>query len=219
MKKMKKDPLSISTSLVLNLNLLRENVEYNINEVKSLRNLENHWKTIHKYIKMFKIIKEYCPKIELNDSKFIIKDSELYKRLDQVEQFILYLSNNNSIGPESAIEIPEEFDIEQISESEEYLYKRTDDGKFYLTKSGNNIFRLIKQNLSEVIFQEKSFDELFPYEYEEINVFFHDFKIDSTEGTEISREYNIDCSNIYSGNIEVNVISERENTTEQEVIV
>jgi len=163
----KKDPLSIASSLLLNLNLLREGVEYNINEIKSLRNIENHWKTIQKYLKMCKMIKDYFPVIEMHNSKLIIKYSELYRRLDQSERFILYLYNNDARDSESAVSIPEGFQIEELSAREDYLYKRTGENKFYLTKSGIGIFRLIKENLTELIFQEKSFDELFPHKIEE----------------------------------------------------
>ncbi|MFO8020803.1 MAG: hypothetical protein R6U96_19425 [Promethearchaeia archaeon] len=161
---MKKDPLGIATSLVYHLNLLRENVEYNINELKNLRNIENHWKTIQKYLKMFKIIKKYCPQIELNESKLTIKESELYKRLNPKERLILYLFNEGAKNADTAVEIPNEFQTEELGESEGYLYKRTEENKFHLTRSGLNIYRLIKQNWSKVIYQKESFNDIFPYE-------------------------------------------------------
>ncbi len=210
---MKKDPLSIATSLVFNLNLLRESTEYNINEIKSLRNLENHWKTIKKYIKMFQIIKEYCPEIELNNSNLTIRKSKLYQRLDPVERFILYLFNNEAIDPESAVNCPKEFKIEEINESKGYLYKQTGKNKFFLTKSGKNIFRLIKQNLSEIIFQQKSFNDLFPYQGENINnerensiYISHNNEESSSEKINYSNRYLLDPTishDTYSGKLNI----------------
>ncbi|MGV9174238.1 MAG: hypothetical protein ACOC35_16950, partial [Promethearchaeia archaeon] len=135
---MKKDPLGIATSLVYHLNLLREDVEYNINELKNLRNIENHWKTIQKYLKMFNIIKKSCPQFELNDSKLTIKESELYSRLNPKERLILYLYNEGAKNAKTAVEIPNEFRTEEIGESEGYLYKHTEKNRFHLTKSGLN---------------------------------------------------------------------------------
>ena len=43
MIKIKRDPLSITISLIYNLNLLEENKEYNINEIKGLTDLKNEY--------------------------------------------------------------------------------------------------------------------------------------------------------------------------------
>ncbi|MBD3212946.1 MAG: hypothetical protein GF311_10090 [Candidatus Lokiarchaeota archaeon] len=224
---MKKDPLSIATSLVFNLNLLREGIEYNINEIKSLRNLENHWNTIQKYIKMLNIVKKFSPEFELKDSKIIIRHSELYRRLDQVERFILHLSNIDAEEPESAIELPEEFDIEKIEESEGYLYDRIGENKYYLRKSGKNIFRLIKENLSELIFQNKSWDDIFPFDSETTSSEEGGVIINLSDQMDYYNEFidiglpmdeKIEVKNIFSGHLTIPDINGVNNSGEIELL-
>ena len=159
--KIKKDPLSIVISLIYNLNLLEENREYNINELKFITGLDNHWITIKKYLKIFKLIQNYCPQIELKGSKLRIINSKIYKRLGEKEKFILYLFNNHAISPDNAIEIPKEFDLSIISESINYLFKKTEENKFYLTESGLELYKYFKKDISDLIYNHKEIDEIF----------------------------------------------------------
>lgn len=169
MIKIKQDPLNISISLMFSLNLLEENRDYNINEIKSLSHLTHHWITIQKYLKIFNTIQKYCPKFELNGSKLKILESKIYQRLSEKEKFILYLYNNQAFDDKSAIHIDHDFNTIKISETIGYLYEKTDDNKFYLKKSGLNKYNLIKQNLIELIYSEKDLDEVFkPIEYIEL---------------------------------------------------
>ena len=159
MIKIKKDPLSIAISLIYNLNLLEEEKDYNIHKLKFITTLENHWITIQKYLTMFNLIQRYCPKIELNGSKLRIIKSEIYRRLNDKEKFILHLYNNQAKDPEHAISI--NFDISSISNSIGYLYKKTEDNKLYLTESGLEIYRYLKKDLSDLIYNNKEIDEIF----------------------------------------------------------
>lgn len=159
--KIKKDPFAISLSLVFNLNLLEEGKEYNINELKFLTLLDNHWITIKKYLKIFNLIQEYCPEIELKDSKLKIKKSKIYERLSAKEKFIIYLYNRKAFDDNSAVPITKEFTVPEIYESLNYLYKKTNDNRFYLTKSGINHYNFFKNSLSDLIYNEKKINEVF----------------------------------------------------------
>jgi len=159
--KIKKDPLTIAISLIYNLNLLEEEKDYNIHELKFITTLENHWITIQKYLQMFNLIQRYCPKIELNGSKLRIIKSEIYRRLSNKEKFILHLYNNQAKDSEHAVNLSIDFDISSISNSIGYLYKKTEDNKFYLTKSGLEMYRYLKKDLSDLIYNNKEIDEVF----------------------------------------------------------
>ncbi len=161
MFKIKKDPLSIAISLIYNLNLLEEEKYYNIHELKFITNLENHWITIQKYLQMFNLIQKYCPKIELKGSKMRITKSEIYRRLNDKEKLILYLFNNQAIDIEHAINLPIDFDISSISESIDYLFKKIENDKYYITKSGLEIYRYLKKDLSDLIYNNKEIDDIF----------------------------------------------------------
>lgn len=163
---MKRDPLDLTISLLFNINLLEKDETYNISELKNLRNLDFHWNTISKYLKMFKIIQDYCPKFEILDSKLHIINTKLYDRLNNKERFILYLFNRGAISRDKAIEISTKFPrSKEIQQSIGLLYEKIDSGKYYLNKAGLDIYRSIKQNLADLIFNEKKIDEIFPYSY------------------------------------------------------
>ncbi len=156
-----KDPLNITMSLILNLNLLEEDKEYNINEIKSLKNIDRHWITIQKYFTIFNLIQNYCPKIQINGSKFKIIESEIYNRLNDKEKFIMHLTNKKAFNPDSAIKIPHNINLPKISKSIGFLFKKTDDNRFYITKSGLNIYASLKQSISDLIYNEKDIDNVF----------------------------------------------------------
>ncbi len=158
---MKKDPFDIIISIIYSLNLLEENREYNINELKSITVLDRHWLTIQKYLKIIEKIQKYCPNIEFDDSKLIINDSKIYKRFSEKEKFIIYLFNQGALNSENAVPIHDDIDFSEISGSINYLYNKTEDNRFYLKESGLNIYRLIKQNLSDLIFNDKKIDDVF----------------------------------------------------------
>jgi len=164
---MKRDPLNIALSLIYNLNLIEENRELNINNFKSLRDIANHWNTIKKYLKIFQLVQKYCPDFEISDSKIKVVYSEIYNRLSVKEKLILYLMNNNAFSEESAVQIGENFNETDILDSIDYLYQRTENEKYYLRKSGIDKYKLIEQNLSDLIYNEKEIDEVF--EQEEID--------------------------------------------------
>ncbi len=159
MIKIKKDPLTIAISLIYNLNLLEEDKDYNIHELKFITALENHWITIQKYLQMFNLIQRYSPKIEFNGSKLRVTKSEIYRRLNNKEKFILHLYNNQAKDLEHAISI--NFDISSISNSIGYLFKKTEDNKYYLRKSGLEMYRYLKKDLSNLIYNNKEIDEIF----------------------------------------------------------
>ncbi len=159
---MKKDPLNIITSLIFNLNLLEENRTYNINEFKYLRNLEYHWITVKKYLKIISLIQEYSPEIQIiDDSKLKIKKSKIYKNLTEKEKIIIYLFNIQAFDQNSAIFLPDDFEISKISKSIGYLFNKTENNKYYLTKSGLDLYKSIKQSLSDLIFNEKEINQVF----------------------------------------------------------
>lgn len=159
---MKRDPLDMTISLIFHLNLLEKNKTYNINEFKKISNLDFHWNTIFKYLKMFKIIQKYIPSYDLIDSKLHINNTKIFDRLNKKEKFILYLFNRKALNPDNAIEISNKFIDENINKSIGVLYEKMDSGKFYLNEAGLDIYRSIKQNLNDLIFNEKEIDEVFP---------------------------------------------------------
>ena len=155
---MKRDPLNIALSLIYNLNLVEENRELSINNFKSLRDLTNHWNTIKKYMKIFQLVQKYCPDFEINDSKIKVLYSEIYNRFSMKEKLILYLMNNDAFSEESAVQIGENISEHGIFSSIGYLYERTENGKYYLRKSGIDKYKLIEQSLSDLIYNEKEID-------------------------------------------------------------
>ncbi len=158
---MKQDPLNITISLIFSLNLLEENVEYNINEIKSLSEISQHWVTVQKYLNIIKLIQKYSPEIEFYGSKLKILDSKIYKKLSMKQKLIIYLHNNRALTEDTAVKIGEIFDIIDISESIDHLYKKAENNKYFLTKSGLNIYRLFKHNISELISNKKEIEEIF----------------------------------------------------------
>jgi len=201
--KIKKDPLSISISLIYNLNLLEENKEYNINELKFITNLENHWITIQKYLNIFNLIQKYCPKIELDGSKLRIIESKIYKRLTEKEKLILYLFNNQALNSDSAIILPEKTDLSDISESIDYLFKKTNDNKFYLTKSSLEFYRYFKKDLSDLIYNNRDIDEIFE-KTEESSEGETGFTLIQYQSEEV-HQYSVDVTVVLSSNIETSV--------------
>jgi len=159
---MKRDPLDMTISLLLNLNLLEPNEEYNINELKTLRNLDFHWNTILKYLKIFNLIKKYSPNFGLNDSKLTLNETIVSNRLNEKERLVIYLFNKNAINKENAIEIPKSLLFEGINESRNIIFGMSSSEKYYLTDIGLDIYRSIKQSLVDLIINEKPIKEIFP---------------------------------------------------------
>jgi len=201
--KIKRDPLSISISLIYNLNLLEEDEEYNINELKFITDLENHWITIQKYLKIFNLIQKYCPKIELDGSKLRIIKSEIYRRLTEKEKLILYLFNNRALNSDNTIKLPETIDISLISESINYLFKKTDDNKFYLTKTGLEFYKYYKKDLSDLIYNNKDIDEIFE-KTEESSKGEAGFTLIQYPSEEV-HQYSVDVTVAFFSNIETSV--------------
>lgn len=171
---MKKDPLSIINTMVLNLNLLEPSQHYNINELKFLKGLDLHWLTIKKYMHIISLIQNYAPLIEIKDSKFKIINSDIYNRLNDKEKCILSLNNRKAINEDSAVEIPPRHE-KVIENSIGYLFERTDDNKFYLNEVGRDIYKSIKQDILSLIYEEKSISETFYEKKDIIEVFFSQF--------------------------------------------
>lgn len=163
---MKKDPLSIMNSMVLNLNLLEPNQEYNINELKFMKDLEMHWNTIKKYLKIISLIQGYAPSIVIRDSKFTIINSDIYNHLNDKEKCVITLFNRKAIDQDSAIDIVLD-NIETIDDSIGYIFEKTSDNKYYLNEVGLDLYKSIKQDILDIIYEEKNLDELF-FEYKDI---------------------------------------------------
>ncbi|MGV9171911.1 MAG: hypothetical protein ACOC44_09220 [Promethearchaeia archaeon] len=161
---MNNDPLNITLSLIHNLNLLEEKKEFSINTLRSLPKMDRHWMTIKKYLKIIQLIQKYCPKIELNDSKFRIKQSKIYGRFNGKERLIIYLFNEQALKKEEAVNIPDNFKNESIKESIGYLFHKTENGKYYLDKSALDDYRSINEDLTDLMFNNKEIEELFPKE-------------------------------------------------------
>ncbi len=184
---MKKDPLSIINTMVLNLNLLEPSQLYNINELKFLKDLDLHWITIKKYIHIISLIQNYAPLIEIKDSKFTIINSDIYNRLNGKEKCILWLFNRRAINEDSAVELSPIYE-KILENSIGYLFERTDDNKFYLNEVGRDIYKSIKQDILSLIYEEKSINEVFYEKRDIFEVFFSQFWIsyslsDTQEGS------------------------------------
>jgi len=151
---MKKDPMGIVLGLLTRLNLLEENREYNINELKEEFNL--HWATTNKYIKIAELIQKYCPIFEVNGAKVKINKSKFQRILTEKEKFVLYLFNEDALDKNNAIAIDKRYDNEEIKESIGYLYNK-DMNKFYLTEAGKSIFRSLNDAITDIIFNDKEF--------------------------------------------------------------
>ncbi|MBD3342556.1 MAG: hypothetical protein GF353_25880 [Candidatus Lokiarchaeota archaeon] len=116
---------------------------------------------MRKYLKIFYLIKKYCPEFKLNESRIKIIKSKVQRRLDEKEKLILYLFHEGAKNESSAVAIDKYFNFEDIKSSTNYLYKRRNDKKYYLTESGLNIYRLILNNLTELIYTDKEIDDIF----------------------------------------------------------
>lgn len=160
---MDNDPLSITLSLIISTNLLEDNKSYNINEIKSLPNIERHWKTIKKYYKIFHLVQKYCPNINMIDSKIRVIKSEIYSRLNLKEKAVLFLFNKKALNEESATILPDRFK-EKINDSLDYIFKKTRNNNYYLTNVGIDIYKSIYQDFSDLIFNNKDINEVYPIE-------------------------------------------------------
>lgn len=163
---MKKDPLSIINSMILNLNLLEPYQKYNINELKFIKDLDMHWITIKKYLKIISLVQDYAPLLDIEDSKFTIINSDIFNHLNDKEKYVIALFNRKAMNQDSAIVIPIEF-CNTINESIGYLFEKTSDNRFYLNEVGLDLYKSIKQDILDLIYEEKSIGEVF-FENEEV---------------------------------------------------
>jgi hypothetical protein len=147
---MRKNPLEIILSLVHNLNLLKENKEYNINEFKELCKLDIHWRTIKRYLKIISIIQNYSPRIRIDDTRFHIRFSGFYNSLNEKERVVLYLYQKRALTLEDAVKIPKRYKKSLIEDSIGYLFKEKNN-KFYLTKIGVELYNATNSKVSERI--------------------------------------------------------------------
>lgn len=142
--------------IIEQLNRLGKHLIYDIEDIKGFSFVETK-----KMLKTIERIQKYCPKITVTETKFRITESEIYDRYNDKEKLILYLSSRNAEDKDSAVYIPPRFHSKSMKDSIGYLYKKTDEDKYYLTSSGKNILRLIKEALTSLIYEKKSIDEVF----------------------------------------------------------
>lgn len=147
--------MEIIISIVHNLNLLMENKEYNINEFKENCNLDLHWQTVKRYLKIISIVQKSSPQIILNDSNFQILFSKFYKSFSDKERFVIYLHQRDAINESNAAEVSEDFKVSSIEDSIGNLYKCVGD-RFYLTEMGMELFDAINSQISKRILKDKS---------------------------------------------------------------
>ena len=81
---------------------------------------------------------------------------KLVKGLPTTERYVITVFDEKS-----AVDFIKDLNLEQIEESLNYLFKKTQNSRFYLTESGINKYRLIEQNLSDLIYNEKEINEIF----------------------------------------------------------
>lgn len=153
---MNKDPLQITTDLIINLNLISEREEFNINSFKEMRNIKSHWITIERYLKLFKMVQKYCPNFNLEDSNFTVLESKLQRKLNEKEKFILYLFNHGALSEENAVDVSEDLKAEEeVMESKGYLFNVSGNGKYYLNDAGIDLHRSILHRVSDIIINKK----------------------------------------------------------------
>lgn len=155
---MNKDPLQITTDLILNLNLISEGEEFNINSFKEMRNIKSHWITIERYLKLFNVVQKYCPDFTFEDSNFTILESKMQRNLNEKEKFILYLFNQGALNEEKAIELEEDYFNEDILESKGYLFDITENNKCFLNEAGIDLYRSIHHRITEIIINKKDIE-------------------------------------------------------------
>ncbi|TXT59802.1 MAG: hypothetical protein BAJALOKI2v1_170056 [Promethearchaeota archaeon] len=161
---MNRDPLSIILSLIYSLNVLQDDKEYNINELKSLPKMDRHWITIKKYLKIIQIIQKFSPEIKLEDSKFEIKNSKIYERFNEKEKLILYLFNNEALREDQAIKLPDSLFNINIQEYSGYLFHKVEENKYYLSKAGMDLYKSINRDLTDLIYNNKDVNDFLPKE-------------------------------------------------------
>lgn len=135
-----------------------------INALRSLPKMERHWITIKKYLKIIQLIQKYSPQIELEDSKFKITKSKIYKRFNIKEQLILFLFNNHALNKEHSIDIPSKYKNREIRESIGYLFNKNENDTYYLSNSGIDVFKSISSDLTDLIYNNKEIGNIFPEE-------------------------------------------------------
>ncbi len=158
---MKKDPLGIMISLIHNLNLLEEEREFSINEFKNLCNLNFHWTTVKKYLKIIQLNQKYAPKISLERNKLKIIHSHIYNRLNLKEKLVVYLFIRRAFNKETAVKIPSYFNTSETSESLNYLFEKTKNKKYFLNKPGIELYNSINEDISDLIYNEKEISDVF----------------------------------------------------------
>ncbi len=86
--------------MIMNLNLLEPDQEYNINELKFIKDLDMHWITIKKYLKIISLIQDYAPLIDIKNSKFTVINSDIFNHLNEKEKCVITLLNRKSMNQE-----------------------------------------------------------------------------------------------------------------------
>ncbi len=70
--------------------------------------------------------------------------------------------NKKALNEKNAIDIPERFALNgDIKKSVDILFQKTEKNKYFLTKSGINIYQSIHEDLTDLIYNEKKINEIF----------------------------------------------------------
>ena len=126
--------------LINAFNSFKKGAKFSINEIHEMT--DYHWKTVDNYIKLNILVREFSPKlvIDENTNEIMIKEqSPYFKNLKPLEQLIVFLFISKSFSETSAIPSKEIKFIDDSHPNVDEKYK-----KFINTNSANALYLTLK---------------------------------------------------------------------------
>ena len=174
---------SIIGSLLHFLNLLEENIEYNVKDLNTVKFSDLPWQEAKIYLvksllikegkavfidddeninkEYTRLIKNYMPDFKfIGDSTFKIINSPIYRRFDDVQKALIYLWNKIADNEKSAVPLPKRFQTPLFKKKIGHMYFYTPNKKrYYYKPEGGKIIAYLKHDLSELINEEKKIED------------------------------------------------------------
>jgi len=137
---MKRKPIQIMAGLINAFNSFKKGSKYSINEIHEMT--EYHWNTVNDYVKLNILVREFSPKLAIDEktNEIIIKEhSPYFKNLKPLEQLIIFLFISKAFNETSAIQSQEIAFIDDSHPTIDEKYK-----KYFNDSSGEALYLTLK---------------------------------------------------------------------------
>ncbi|MFO8018229.1 MAG: hypothetical protein R6U96_06305 [Promethearchaeia archaeon] len=137
---MKRKPIQIMAGLINAFNSFQKGAKYSINEIHEMT--DYHWKTVDNYIKLNILVREFSPKLVIDEKTheiMIEEQSPYFKKLKPLEQLIVFLFISKAFNETSAIPRKEITFLDDSHPTVDEQYK-----KFINTNSDNALYLTLK---------------------------------------------------------------------------